>query len=346
MIRWFQARRKVNDHVVVSWSGQTLAYVHARLGGFDGYEIVKAGIEQLGNESEESGDAVHAAGLQTMIRRLGALAGSGLPGARVSIMLRPSQYQLLRIPAPAVPADELRAAARYQVMKMLDTPVDDAAIEVLRVGDGRPQGAGHLVEHLFVVAARRAAIDTLIELSKAMRWSVSVIDIQETAQRNLQSALIGRVEEGRPSQASAALVLSGPFHAMLTICAEGELFYTRRFDLPKGFLPEAWDDARRVDSLQFAAEDDTATRFLLEVQRSLDLWDRIWPNLPIAGILFYAGTCSRQLSGWLSQQLGQSVRPMDVGAMFPGFKCGTVAEEALCLPLLGLLLRPQSPPLE
>lgn len=247
----------------------------------------------------------------------------------VSVMLRPEQYQLLRIRAPAVPNDELRAAARYQIVKMLDAPVDDFVVDVMRVGGGRARGAGHLAGHLFVVAAKRTVIAGLQDLCGAMRWTLAVIDIQETAQRNLQSELAVSEGRGRDNKANAALVLLDSLHAVLTICADGELFYARRFDLPADFLAGTWE----------VGENDGAGRFLLEVQRSLDLWDRMWSGLPLDRVWLYAGDRGDELARWLTGQLGQPVQPMEIAARFPGFKGRTVADEALCMPLLGMLLR-------
>jgi len=341
MIGWLRKRQNSKDHLAVSWSGQTLAYVLARSGSGQSYKVLKFGVESQGAE---------AGGLENMVRRLKAL---GLEGFHASAMLHPEQYQLLRIRTPPVAPEELRGAARYQILKMLDTPVDDVTIDVMRVGDGRSRGVGHPAGHLYVVAAKRAAIRSLLELSDAMRWTVSVIDIQETAQRNLQNALVAGEGPGRLDRAHAALMLLDPYFALLTVCVNGELFYTRRFNLPTGFLAGAWNEVGansqptlpplafdpESDALDGNDEDERASRFLLEVQRSLDLWDRIWTGLPLAGISMYAGARSAELSGWLTRQLGQSVQPMDVTAQFPGFAGKSMSDEAPCMPLLGLLLR-------
>ena len=58
----------------------------------------------------------------------------------------------------------------------------------LRLGDGQHKGA----QHLFVVAAANAALKASSELGAALRWTIPVIDVQETAQRNLQNALARR----------------------------------------------------------------------------------------------------------------------------------------------------------
>ena len=224
MIRWPFKRRSSSNHLVLSWSAGTLVYVLAR-----GHEVLQSGVER-------QADSADGTGLNTLLRRTKALSLNGL---NVSVMLRPDQYQLLRIRAPAVAPDELRAAARYQIIKMLDAHIDDVMIDVMRVGDGRPRSEGHLAGHLFVVAARHTVLRGMLDLCNAMRCTVSVIDIQETAQRNLQTALAARDGQEHRGRAQAALMMLDPLQAVLTICADGELFYTRRFDLPKGFLAGA-----------------------------------------------------------------------------------------------------------
>lgn len=362
-IRWPWKRHGSGDQLVVSWSDQTLAYVLARPGSDGVHEVLKLGVERQGADSTED-----------FVRRLQAL---GLKGFDACFMLRPEQYQLLQIDAPAVAPDELRSAARYQIREMLQTHVDDVTLDVMRVGDGQQKSTSHL----FVVAATNAVVRGVLDLGDAMQWSASVIDIQETAQRNLQSALAAR--DGRADRANAALVLVDGQQAVLTISANEELFYTRRLDLPEGLLAGSWlgggdANAGAADSAQSfsrvdeyvpdysvggvsygndytetragrpapatgdAADDDQAQRFLVEVQRSLDLWDRSWSSMPLNGVRVYAGERSDELSKWLGAQLGQTVVPMDVNALFPGFEGGTMNDKALCLPLLGVLMRTES----
>jgi MSHA biogenesis protein MshI len=86
-------------------------------------------------------------------------------------------------------------------------------------------------------------------------------------------------------------------------------------------------------------DEDRAQRFLVEVQRSLDVWDRSWSSMPLNGLRVYAGERSEELSRWLTTQLGQTVVPMDVSALFPGFKGEDTLEQTICMPLLGVLMR-------
>ena len=359
-MRWPWKRQGSSEQLVVSWSGQTLCYVLAQSSQDGTFQVLRFGVERQGDDSMEA-----------FVRRL---QGLGLKGHAARFMLRPEQYQLLQIDAPAVPPEELRAAARYQIREMLNTHVDDVTLDVMRVGDGQHKGSGNL----FVVAATNDTVRGLLALGDALRWTVSVVDIQETAQRNLQSALAGR--DGGADRANAALVLVRGQQAVLTISAKEELFYTRRFDLPDDFLTQAWGSDRgtlggasdafapveeyvpdyNVGGVSYgndysgksvvpsaspaggAGDDDASQRFLVEVQRSLDVWDRSWSSMPLNGLRVYAGERSDELSRWLSAQLGQIVTALNVSALFPGFEGGQVGEQDLCLPLLGVLMWTES----
>lgn len=362
-MRWPWKRQSSNQQLVVSWSQQTLAYVLSRLRVDGAHEVIKFGVERQGADSMED-----------FTRRLQSL---GLKGFEARFMLRPEQYQLLQIDAPAVAPEELRSAARYQIREMLDTHVDDVTLDVMRVGGVDQKGAGHL----FVVVATNTVVRGVLALGDAMHWKVPVIDIQETSQRNLQSELAGR--EGRTDRATAALVLVSGHQALLTICANGELFYTRRFELPDGFLTSVWGEHKVVaaappdSAASFASEveyvpdystgdaaygrdyadtadapsesvdgsaagSDKTQRFVVEVQRSLDVWSRTWSSMPLYGVRVYAGDRSEELAQWLGMQLGQAVQSMNVNALFPGFEGGSAADQSECLPLLGVLMRTEN----
>ena len=356
-MRWPWQRRVSADVLVLSWCAKTLAFVVGHVLADGSIEVRRFGVERQGIDSDED-----------LARRL---QGLGLKGYEARVMLRPEQYQLLQIDAPSVAPEELRSAARYQIRDMLDVHLDDITLDVMRVGDGREKGT----QHLFVVVATNAVVRGVLDLGRALQWNLSVIDIQETAQRNLQSALAKR--DGRLERATAALVVGDESQAVFTISANEELFYSRRLELPEGFLTGSWGQsvvAAPVVSDAYApveeyvpsyggggnaygsdygkasagsgaqatgdaAAHERAQRFLIEVQRSLDLWDRSWSTLPLAGLSVYAGERTEELVQWLSREMGQTVQVMDINAMFPGFEGGAPGDLAQCWPLLGALMR-------
>lgn len=348
-MRWPWTRGSSRDQLIASWSAGTFAYVKAPLNSDGLFAVQQMGVEHQGGDS-----------MDDFVRRLQAL---GLKGLAVHVMLRPEQYQLLQIDAPLVAPEELRAAARFQIREMVNAHIDDITLDVMQVGDGQQKGPSHL----FVVAAKNEVIREVIALGDALNWTVPVIDIQETAQRNLQSALAKR--DGRLERADAALVISDERQAMLTISANEELFFTRRLDLPQGFLSMAWgaghdagadaapdaftpvseyvpDYAGGGTAGAMASADhgdaERVQRFVVEVQRSLDLWDRTWSSMPLGGLRVYAGERSAELASWLGGEMGQTVSAMDLEALFPGLQSMAVADQTYCLPLLGVLLRTES----
>jgi MSHA biogenesis protein MshI len=351
-MRWPWQRQSTSGRLVVSWSAQTLSYVQAKANANGRYRVEKIGVERQAGDRMES--------------FLSHLQSLGLHGGEVIAVLRPDQYQLLQIETPAVAPEEMRSAARYLIREMLDTHVDDITLDVMNVGDGLQKG----VSHLFVVTATNAQVREIVDFGQSLQCPVTVVDIQENAQRNLQSAVADI--DGNAAQAIAALVVTSDRQALLTITANGELFYSRRLDLPEGFLAMEWSagEASDLDSEHgfmpvdeyvpdysgSASHDygnsqptggavtgrERSQRLLVEVQRSLDLWDRTWSSLPLSGLRVYAGVRSLDLAVWLSQEMGQVVMPMDVSTVFDGLEDASTETLMSCLPLLGALLRTES----
>jgi MSHA biogenesis protein MshI len=337
-MRWPARRSQPRDQLVFSWAAGALAYVQASLDKNGLYQVQRFGVERQGSDS-----------LEDFAKRLAAL---GFKGRTARVMLRPEQYQILQIDAPAVAPEELRTAARWQIREMVNVHMDDLTLDVLRVGDDKVRATGHL----FVIAASNALIREVMGIGQAMKCTVDVIDIQDMAQRNLQSAWARR--NGDLGRAHAALVLTDDSQALLTISANEELFYTRRIELGAGFMQAGWGqgavqapaaetglelvDAAESGPGPSSGDTDRTQRVVVEVQRSLDLWDRTWPMLVLDRISVYAGERSDELARWLGQELGQPVTALDVSAWFPGFEGGTDADRLLCWPLLGALMRTES----
>lgn len=350
-MRWPWLRKASHNRLALSWSGQSLAYVLARAQADGQHRVARMGVEHQGTDSADA--------FASRLRRL------GLKASQVHAMLHLDQYQLLQIATPAVPPEELRAAARYQIREMVDAHLDDITLDIMQVGqaaDNAQQSGGG---QLYVVTAHNAVLREVIGLGESVGWDVSVIDIQETAQRNLQS--MPALSESLQDRAHAALVVSER-QALLTICAGGELYYSRRLEISEGFLDMKWlnatpQPAAEVDSFTPVAEYvpsyaetstdfstaaspdggspdyENAQRFLVEVQRSLDVWDRTWSAMPLAALRVYAGARSADLAQWLSQEMGNNVTPLDLDAQFTGLSELPPSDQALCLPLLGMLMR-------
>lgn len=337
---WNKKPAGSTGRLAIAIDGEAFSYVEVA-----GRQIVRSGSEPCGTDSP-----------QQLAKRVRAL---GLAGAEVITVLGLSDCQLLQIEAPAVPADEMKAAARWQIKDKIDIPVEELTLDVLAVGDQRAQHR----RQLFVAAARQAQVLELGAWMEAAGLQPSVFDITELAQRNLQCALAE--QQGHGTEASAALMVHGT-QCLLTICANGELFYARRLewnsqtlgDMPTAAPVAAPAQAKAhglmtmelegVDIVDYGAEpDDTSARetdstprLAVEVQRSLDAWERSWPDLPLQRLWVQAGDRTQALQGLLMRTLSITVEAFDSSALFSALP----TTEQPSLVLLGGLLRDDTRP--
>ncbi len=326
---WRRAPR--NDRLAIALDEDALTWVHA-----EGTRVRGCGRVLRGADTP--------AAFAKRVR------GLGLPPCDTTALLPLAGAQLLQIEAPAVPPEELKAAARWRIKDMVETRLDQLTLDVLRVGDGRERAA----HQLFVAAAPTALVQSTSEWAQAAGLALRVIDIRETAQRNLQTAAARR--RGQADRATAALVLQDGT-ALLTVSAGGELFHARRIEDTEAPEPAragpiaaapaaaAAMDFDAMDIVDYGAEPDSAPaqaevpHLVIELQRSLDLWERSWPDLPLAGIDVFAGERSATLAAQLRAVLGVVVAPLEPARLFDGLDGADPALHAALLPLLGALLR-------
>lgn len=179
----------------------------------------------------------------------------GLGRYRCLTVLPPDEYQLLLVEAPSVPADEVKQAVRWRLKDMLDYPVNEATVDVLDIPpDPNGVGRGH---SMYAVAARNDVIRGCIDRFDAARIPLSVIDVAETAQRNVAALF-------EPPERGLAFLYAGSTHALLTVNYRGELYLARRIDVG-------------IEQLSGAGAEEGRSRILLEVQRSFDHFERQFP---------------------------------------------------------------------
>lgn len=181
-------------------------------------------------------------------------------------LLAPGEYQMLMVDAPNVPANELKTAIRWKIKDSLNYHIDDATVDVLQIpaskyGSDRAQS-------MYAIAASNETIRKRIELFEQAKIRLAVIDVPEMAQRNIAALF---EQDGR-----ALVVLAFDDNGgLLTITAGGELFMSRRLEISAGQLQDANEDLRQ----QYRG------RVELELQRSLDYFDRQYNHLPVSRVL-------------------------------------------------------------
>jgi MSHA biogenesis protein MshI len=202
-------------------------------------------------------------------------------------VLGSTDYQLLLVDAPNVPAPELKSAVRWKLKDMLDYPVDDATIDVLDIPVPSANARGH---SMYAVAARNDVIQATMERFAKAAVPLSVIDIGETAQRNIAALF-------EPAGRAVGMLYLFPRQTLLTISSNGELYLARRIDAGTDQL---------LDTPQ-VQHDEALNRILLELQRSLDHLDRQFPFLTMAKLLLAPEPRDTGLAAYLSANLGLPV---------------------------------------
>lgn len=241
----------------------------------------KAAIRDCGSRSLEEG----AKDLERVAKEL------GLERYQCLTVLPPPDYQVLLVDAPNVPPAELKTAVRWRIKDMLDYHVDDATIDVLDIPvEASGTARGH---SMYAVAARNDVIQACIERFTAARIPLSVIDIAETAQRNIAALY-------EPADRGVALLYVDKAHALLTINFRGELYLARRIDVSVDQLlnPPAGNP------------DEIMNRVLLELQRSFDHLDRQFPFVSLAKLLLGPEPRHTGLAAYLAANLDLPVEPV------------------------------------
>lgn len=282
---WFQKKRKTAGRLVVSIQADVIC------------------IASIGNASVERPTveivATHALkGAQSASDLLAKIAKELRAEYDCINLLCGNEYQLLSVEAPNVPADELKTAIRWRLKDMLDFHIDDATIDVLDVP--RDRNAGNRNHSMYAVAARNQLIEQRQALFSDARVSLRVIDIPEMAQRNIAKLF-------EPEGRGIAMLSFDAQGGLLTMTCDGELYLSRRIDIPFAQLGQDSEEERNA----------YYERVTLELQRSLDHFDRQYHTITLAKLMLAPlSGAAADLSAYLAGNLYLPVETLDLASVF------------------------------
>jgi MSHA biogenesis protein MshI len=241
---------------------------------------------------------------------------------KFSTLLAAGEYQLMQVEAPNVPESEMKAAIRWSIKDLLSYHVDDATLDVLFIPTSQP--GNERAKLLYVVAASNELIKKRTELFENAHIALRVIDIPEMAQRNVAALF----EKKDRALALLAFDVSG---CLLTFTSGGEVYMARRIEISPGQLQDA-DESMRQQYLD---------RLELELQRSIDHFDRQFKHLPVQRLLVSVPR-NIGLVEILSNNLDLPVAQLDLGEVMDlGSMPDLAGDEAMVYALhtLGASLR-------
>jgi MSHA biogenesis protein MshI len=218
-----------------------------------------------------------------------------------SALLQPGDYQMQLVEAPSVPADELKAAVRWKLKDLLDYPVDAATIDVADVPSDKTGAARS--HYVYAVSARNDRIASCMKVFHDAGFPLHAIDVPEMAQRNVAALF---EEPGR----GLAMLVFDERGGLLTFTSGGELYMARQTDI----------SLTQLMALNDGARDGVLDRLVLELQRSLDHFDRQFSYITLSRLLLAPLPADLGVQTYLAENLYVPVQTLDLTDVleFPG----------------------------
>lgn len=209
---------------------------------------------------------------------------------RFATLLAESDYRVVQVEAPNVPAEERVQATRWRLKDQLDFPAESAALAVADIPT-----EGNRQANLFAVAAPSDVIGERMALFREAKVALEAIDIPEMALRNV-AALFEESNRG------LAFLVLNKGASLLIITFQGELCLSRRIEIPPEALASE-DPERRQQMLE---------RLALELQRTLDSFDRQYSFISVSRLIVATEHDSAGLVAGLADNLYVPVQAMDL----------------------------------
>ncbi len=276
---WFAKKKRSPGWMAISTDPDAIRLAHIERPTLGKPRVEQWGIVKL---ADKDGTQLQRAAQEYKLARY-----------RCATLLHPAEYQLLMVDAPNVPREELKAAIRWRVKDLLEYHIDDATMDVLDIPiDQDAPGNSH---YMYAVAARNEIVQMQIAQFERAKIGLQVIDIPETAQRNI-AQLYETAHRG------IGMLTFDHAGGLFTLSFEGELYLARRLDLSWAQLAAAREEQRQT----------YFERIGVELQRSLDHFERQYRNVALSELLLGPMPEDIGLLAFLSSQLYLPLRQIDL----------------------------------
>ena len=202
----------------------------------------------------------------------------------------------------------------------IDIEVEDAIIDVFDVPAQNRGGQGRM---MYAVAAKRGAIDRYAA-ALATVPTFNVVDVPELCLRNLAAAL--------PAAArGVALLYLGDTVASVVLIQGRTFYFARQIDLQA---------AMRLAPANESDAGYDASGIVLELQRSLDYYERHFDQPPITHIAISPTSAHAEaLAADLGRETGFEVAALDLNKLLQCAAPVAAATQAECLLAVGAAMR-------
>ena len=188
----------------------------------------------------------------------------------------------------------MKSAVRWRLKEFLEYPVESATVDIVAVPSGQATAARG--RSIYAVSARNQDIESRMKMFAQAKITLRVIEIAEMAQRNLAALF-------ETDHRALAMLSFSEDGGLLTSTAGGELYLSRRIEISLDQLLGVRAEMR----------DQLFERIALELQRSLDHFDRQFSNVPLARLLLAPLPEDLGLVAYLAANLSAPVEAVNLG---------------------------------
>jgi MSHA biogenesis protein MshI len=181
----------------------------------------------------------------------------------ISSVLDSADYELVQVESPDVLPAEFKAAVRWRLKGVIDFPLADAVVDVFDMPELPHRTSAKMI---YVVAAKRNAVERQSAVLRSAQRRLDVVDIPELALRNL-AALLPEAADG------LVLLWMKEKSAQLIVIKQSILYFARQVRLSE-------NDAAGSDT-----EPPDVDAIALELQRSIDYFESQYQQVPLASLI-------------------------------------------------------------
>jgi MSHA biogenesis protein MshI len=242
----------------------------------------------------------------------------------VLMTLSRSHYKLRVMPEPAVPLREMQSSLRWSLSTDSDGPVDEFNLAWFRIPTeeqmpSRPR-------QVYAVMAATAQLNARLAAWKQAGVRPKVVDIRETALRNICGAL------ERPGE-GLALVSADVDGVSVVFTHQRSLYLDRYVQFPEG----------GPAVLEPTVRDRLYERVAMQLHRSIEVVSRTYPFMPVTRVVLAASPDCPGLREALSARVQAAIEPLDLNQVFDLSRVPELAQspalQSRCLVSLGASLR-------
>lgn len=238
-----------------------------------------------------------------------------LDQSNVNYLLELKDYQMLQMDKPNVPDAELKEAVRWQLKDLIDFPVEEATIDLVKIPHN--PDASENQDYIYTVACPNTLIAKISSDLRGQKVNLQAIDVRMMAQRNIANLL---ATDGQ----GEAVLSFGKNSALLTFTYRGEIYNARRIDIDEG---------------------KTATSFekiSLELQRSLDGFEAKFRHIFIKKLLIAPFDFRDSFCEHLREAIYTKVETFNLDDIFefpPHIDMTDLGQQACFMHVLGAAMR-------